>query len=179
MTFADNPAYKPVVTAADGTVYYMPEDVTSYHLSRRVAAGAQDIFSASGATKELLGALVKQMLEMCNSDKPAATFRTDIGTLCNNLLYRMQYPVDEHCAIRMGSIYVFAEGEDPDKLEDFWTQRKTAHALNDPVLYSFFLTLGIELTPSWADLKDTLTDTAFLQSRRDALQGLTLPLSPT
>jgi len=42
------------------------------------------------------------MLELCNDEKNMKTLRTDVATLANNIKYRLSYPVDEDCALRMG-----------------------------------------------------------------------------
>lgn len=180
--FKDNPAYKEVFHSKVHDVrFYMPEDMANgYHLSRYVAAGAQNIYSASGATKELLDAMMTKMLELCNDEKNVKTLRTDIATLANNIKYRLRYPVDEDCALRMGAIYSFAEGENPDTTEDYWTRRKVAMAKGDaaqdiapdPELYAFFLSSGIPSTPAWSALLDTLSSTDYFSKREEMLNAM-------
>lgn len=183
--FANNPKYKEVFhSQVHNLKFYIPEDVANgYHMSRYVAAGAQNIYAAGGATKQLLSAMMDKMLELCNEEKSTKTLRTDVATLANNIKYRLQYPVDEDCALRMGAIYCFAEGEEPDQTEDFWTSRKvqlakgdaTQKIAPDPELYSFFLSLGIASTPAWKELSDTLTDTSYFSKRTETLNSLTPP----
>lgn len=149
VTFQDNQKYKEVYHSTIHDIkLYMPEDVANgYHMSRYVAAGAQNIYAAGGATKELLTAMMDKMLELCNDEKSVKNLRTDVATLANNIKYRLKYPVDEDCALRMGAIYTFTEGENPDETEDFWTNKKVMWAKGDatqgiaadPELYSFFL----------------------------------------
>jgi hypothetical protein len=180
--FANDPKYKEVFySKIHHTRFYMPEDIaTGYHLSRYVAAGAQNIYSASGATKDLLGAMLDKMLELCNDEKNMKNFRTDIATLANNLKYRLKYPVDEDCALRMGAIYCFAEGENPDSTEDYWTRRKLAYAkgdaaqniMPDPELYAFFLTIGIPFTPAWSGPSATSIDSNYFNQRAETLNAL-------
>lgn len=178
MTFANNPEYE--VAYENGTVkVYIPKDLADYHQTRRIAGGAQAIFAAAGADRETIRAIATQVLSMCNSDEPVRNFRTDVGTLMQNLLYRIAYPVDEHVAARMGATYSFLEGEDPDQVKDVWTQRKMALAEEDPDLYAFFLILGAEFMPDWTGWSATSIDTDYLNRRREALKGLTLPQSPT
>lgn len=182
INYADNPAYREVFHSTVHNVkLYMPQDAANgYHMSRYVAAGAQNIYAAGGATKELLGIMMDKMLELCNDEKSVKTLRTDIATLANNIKYRLRYPVDEDCALRMGAIYVFADGEDPDNTEDYWTSRKVAWAKGDasqniapdPELYAFFLSIGITSTPAWKELSDTLTDSNYFKTRTDNLNGL-------
>ncbi len=180
--FADNPKYKEVFySKVHNTRFYMPEDIaTGYHLSRYVAAGAQNIYAGAGATKDLLDAMMDKMLERCNDEKNIKTLRTDIATLANNIKYRLRYPVDEDCGLRMGAIYCFAEGEDPDTTEDYHTRRKVAMAKGDatqnippdPELYAFFLSIGIPYTPAWSELSATLTNTNYFSQRLEALNAL-------
>ncbi|MEZ5017008.1 MAG: hypothetical protein R2800_08135 [Flavipsychrobacter sp.] len=181
-TFANDPKYKEVFHSSVHNVkLYIPVDVANgYHMSRYVAAGAQNIYAAGGATKQLLGSMMDKMLELCNEEKSTKTLRTDIATLANNIKYRLQYPVDEDCALRMGAIYCFAEGEEPNQMEDYWTARKVAWAKGDAAqniapdaeLYSFFLSLGIASTPAWKELSDTLIDTNYFKTRTDNLNAL-------
>lgn len=180
--FSENPQYKEVFHSTIHNLrFYMPQDVANgYHMSRYVAAGAQNIYAAGGATKELLGSLMDKMLEICNDEKSLKTLRSDIATLANNIKYRLRYPVDEDCALRMGAIYTFVEGENPDVTEDFWTNKKVALAKGDatqgiapdPALYAFFLSIGIPYTPAWREQLDILTDTNYFNQRRELLNAL-------
>lgn len=181
-TLAANPACKEVFHSKVHNIkLYMPQDAANgYHMSRYVAAGAQNIYAAGGATKDLLNAMMDKMLELCNDEKNLKSLRTDVATLANNIKYRLRYPVDEDCALRMGAIYTFAEGENPEAAEDYWTTRKVAWAKGDaaqnippdPELYSFFLSIGIVSTPAWKELSDTLTDSNYFKTRTDNLNGL-------
>lgn len=181
-TVAGNPAYKEVFHSTIHNIkLYMPQDAANgYHMSRYVAAGAQNIYAAGGATKELLNAMMDKMLELCNDEKNIKSLRTDVATLANNIKYRLRYPVDEDCALRMGAIYTFAEGENPDTTEDYWTVKKVAWAKGnavqnippDPELYSFFLSIGIVSTPAWKELSDTLTDSNYFKIRTHNLNAL-------
>lgn len=180
----DNPEYREVFySKVHEKRFYMPADMANgYHISRYVAGGAQDIFSAAGATKEYLQKVATIVKGMCNNEKSTTTIRTDVGTLMDNLLYRLQYPVDELCSIRMGAIFTFIEGEDPDTVHDFHTQSKVTLATGDferntppdPELYTFFLTAGIEFTASYKELSNISIDTDYFNQRRAALAG-TLP----
>lgn len=181
-TYANNPKYREVFHSTIHNVrLYMPQDAANgYHMSRYVAAGAQNIYAAGGATKDLLAAMMDKMLELCNDEKSVKTLRTDIATLANNIKYRLRYPVDEDCALGMGAIYAFAEGEDPDATEDYWTARKVAWAKGDvaqnippdPELYAFFLTIGITSTPAWKEQSGILTDSSYFKTRMDNLNTL-------
>ena len=180
--YENNPKYKEVFQSKVHQLkFYMPEDIANgYHMSRYVAAGAQNIYSAAGATKDLLEQMMNKMLELCNDEKSIKHLRTDIATLANNIKYRLRYPVDEDCALRMGAIYSFVEGEDPDQTEDYWTKRKLAlakgdathHIPPDPELYAFFLSMGLPLTPAWSEPSAILTDSEYLSNRKEMLNAL-------
>jgi hypothetical protein len=186
--FHENPKYREVFYSQVHDVrFYMPEDIANgYHMSRYVAAGAQNIYSSSGATKDLLGAMMDKMLELCNDEKNIKTLRTDVATLANNIKYRLSYPVDEDCALRMGAIYTFIEGEDADVTDDFWTRKKLRLAKGDvsqnikpdPELYAFFLSTGLPFTPAWKEQSVTSTDLNYFSKREEALNSL-LPQSST
>ena len=80
----------------------------------------------------------------------------------------------------MGAIYTYAEGENPEQTEDFWTNKKVAWAKGDvaqniapdPELYAFFLSIGLQSTPAWKELSDTLTDLNYFKTRTDNLNAL-------
>lgn len=181
-TYKNDPKYTEVFKSKVHNIsLYMPKDVANgYHMSRYVAAGAQNIYASGGATKDLLNAIMDKMLELSNDEKNVNHLRTDIATLANNIKYRLKYPVDEDCALRMGAIYSFADGEDPEQTEDFWTNKKLAWAKGDasqniapdPELYSFFLNIGIVSTPAWKELSDTLTGTNYFKIRTEHLNAL-------
>lgn len=185
----DNPDYEIAFESkVHGIKLYVPKEMANgYHMSRYVAAGAQNIFSSSGATKDYLDALTNSMLDICNNEKNNNRLRSDIITLVQNIRVRLRYPVDEDCAIRMGAIYTMLEDENPEEIKDFWTQRKIDYAKGneaqgikpDPNLYAFFLSMGYGLTPSW---KEQLTDsdmTTYFRRRNDNLQSLSIsPSAP-
>lgn len=180
--FENNPKYKEVFhSKVHDLKFYVPEDIANgYHMSRYVAAGAQNIYASSGATKELLGAMMDKMLELCNDEKNIKSLRTDVATLANNIKYRLKYPVDEDCALRMGAIYTYVEGESPDATEDFWTKRKVTLAKGDatqsikpdPELYGFFLSIGLPYTPAWSEQSAILSDTDYFKNREEMLNSM-------
>lgn len=180
--FSENPKYKEVFHSTVHNIrFYMPADIANgYHMSRYVAAGAQNIYASGGATKDLLNRMMDKMLELCNDEKSVKTLRTDIATLANNIKYRLRYPVDEDCALRMGAIYCFVDGENPDVTEDYWTNRKITLAKGDagqdikpdPELYAFFLSIGVAYTPAWSEQSAILTDSNYFSQRREVLNAL-------
>ena len=174
----DNSLFKVVFESeVHGCKFYAPQSDSDYHLSRYVAAGAQNIYSGAGATKDVLKNITDTMLKLCNDEKNVNTLRTDIAVLANNIQYRLKYPIDEDCALRMGAIYVFMEDEDPEQVNDLFTRRKVVMAKGDiannipadPELYAFFLNTGISNTPSWSGLENPLNDIAYFKNREEAL----------
>lgn len=163
--------------------FYIPAN-NNYHLSRHMAASAQNIYSASGITKDLLSKYIDAMIGMCNEEKNVKTLRTDIGTLCNNLKYRLSYPIDEDCALRMGAIYCLLEDEAPDTINPELTEKKILLAKGDynkgmkpdPDLYAFFLITGIVYTPAWKEYEKLTQDTEYFKKREETLRMM-LPLS--
>lgn len=187
MSFKDNPLYKVVFESkVHGCKFYAPSADSDYHLSRYVAAGAQNIYSGAGTTKDALKAITDKMLELCNDEKNLKQLRTDLTVLAQNIQYRLKYPIDEDCAIRMGAIYVFMEDEEPDEVHDLFTRRKIMMAKGDlankipadPELYAFFLNTGIANTPAWRESETDLSDTAYFRTREEALSALVPERTP-
>lgn len=171
--YKDNPAYQKIYENGS-TVLYAPIQTANYHMSRYVAAGEQNIYSASGATKDYLDKISQQMLDIVNSGDKSKVI-SDIAVLCNNLRYRLKYPVDADCAIRMGAIYSILPDEPADKCELAHLNRKLGMAKNDPDLYAFFLNMGVASTPSWKELLTGLEPMdEYLKNRAAVLQGLTI-----
>lgn len=183
MNLSTNPAYKVAFHSEVHNIdLYIPVDpADGYHASRYMAGAAQDIFSESGATKQLTGLFYAQIKKLCTESMTKKDFNgfMHINTLMDNLLYRHQYPVDEDCLIRMGAIYCFLEDEDPNKVQDFYTQKKVQLAKGnmpeiaaDPELYTFFLSMGHAFTPSYADSSEVSIDSEYFQTRNTMLQTL-------
>lgn len=178
VVFKDNPDYKQVfLSQVHGVPFYMPSDsatANGYHLSRYVAAGEQNIYSASGATKDYLDAITQQMLDIVNK-QTADRVKSDIAVLVNNIRYRLKHPVDNECALRMGAIYTFMDGEDPNECKGLWIDKKVKMALEDADLYTFFLHMGVTFTPAWSEqltLLETMTE--YLSKREADLRTLQL-----
>lgn len=179
MKFKDNPEYTEVHTLAiEGELpvkFYIPADVAQgYHISRYAAAQAQNIYSGSGATAEVLNSLMDSIIKLCNDGKKTtSTIRTDIGILANQVKYRTKYPVDEDCCLRMAAIYTFIEGEDPNRVNNDWINKKVNLAKSNADLYTFFLHMGMIYTPSYRELSEVLKDSDYFQTRAEAIRGLT------
>lgn len=175
MQYKDNPAYQVAFTAFKGQTdkevhFYTPKDVMNgYHMSRKIAGQVQDMFGASGITRDLLSDLFEQMEQVINSDEKNAQIRTKLSNLIANGKYRMKYPVDEMCALRMAALYLFIEGEDPNTVAPYITEQKVKIALSDPDAYAFFLTIGTEFMPSWNELNQSLKDADYLRTRNEMI----------
>lgn len=182
MNLKDNPAFQVAFTSQVHSLnLYMPKDVSKYHMSRYMAGGAQNIYSGAGSTREFLEKMAGTVKGWCNDTiSPTDSIRTDIGTMMDNLLYRLKYPIDEHCSLRMGAIFCFMEHEDPDKVHDHFTREKVAMAIGnyekgiegDPELYTFFLTTGLGFTQAYSGLLDTSIDTDYFSQREAVLQSM-------
>jgi len=176
MNFKDNPEYELAFTLKRGEqkpiLFYKVKSAGEYHISRMVAASAQNIYSASGITSDMLNSVMDHIIKMCNSKDIITTIKTDIAMLANQVKYRTKYPVDQDCAIRMGAIYTFMEGEDPNKVVNLWTERKLTLALEHPELYAFFLHLGLASTPSYRELLAVLNDTEYFRNREITIHSL-------
>lgn len=180
MNFKDNPEYLPVIISK-GITFYAPANTTEgYHISRYVAAQAQDIYSKAGATKELLDKMMNTLLDTVNEGKNnTSRIRSDVSLIANNILYRTKHPVDEDCCIRMGAIYTFIDGENPNEVSDLWTRKKMQLAKEDSELYSFFIELGLKSTPSYKEQFHLLLDSDYFQKRAEMLMALTPKPSQT
>lgn len=171
--FKDNPAY--ILAASQGDVnIYTPANITEYHTSRYVAAMEQQIYAASGANKETLKEIADEILLRTNKTMEYDTRLSDISALANSILYRLKYPVDQHCAIRIAAILSFMEyenedgkliSEDPNKSEIFWTQKKERLAMDHPAMYTFFLNWGISNLPEYNSRLETLIDEDYFLNR--------------
>lgn len=173
MNFHGNALFREVYKD-DFATLYMPVDITAYHKSREVAMQAQERYANSGISKEILTVMCSKAIEMCNKQTSLDTLRTDMAILWNNILARTANPVDELCAIRMGAIACFLEGEDPDSVEMAWTEQKMRLAMEHPNIYAFFLNMGIAFTPEYSNLLRGLKVEDYLSSRAEMLQGLTI-----
>lgn len=163
--------YKVAFEKGD-TKLYVPLNPSDYHLSRYIELNNHMIYANSGTTKDVLKQAIEGILERVNSDKPIASTRSDIAVLCNNIMYRMQHPVDELASLRMGAVLCFMEGEDPDTVNGFWLNKKMMLANTDPDFYTFFLTTGIaqqkQFNPS---LNISITED-YLKNRQATLETL-------
>jgi len=176
--FANNTDYQLAFATKDNKYrFYVPTNIaTGYHHSRYVEAMHNDIYARSGATKEVIRTLAEEMIIICNDELNKAKMRTDIALLANNLLYRTQNPIDQHCAIRQGALLCFMEtdeaSEDPDTVKYEWQQRKEALAFADPDLYTFFLTLGHSNLEAYDKALNTLIEEDYFNNRAQVLQTM-------
>lgn len=178
--FKDNPDFIVAFThAPTGYIFYQPAEIIGYHKSRELAMQAQDQYSRCGINKETLAAFAGKLLEIANKQNNTDTLKTDIGIIANNLKARMASPVDELCAIRMGAIACFMDGENHEEVKDAWTRKKLALAEQYPDIYAFFLNTGIAFTPEYNQLWRGLQAEDYFQMRRSMLDGLTPTRTPT
>ena len=178
--FKDNPAYKLEVET-DGVRIYTPVNIADgYHTARLVEATNQQIYSGAGATRDTLAEAMDMILLRCNKEFKTDTLRTDVANIATTIKYRLQYPVDQHCSIRMGAILSFMEtelsSEPTDKVMDFWIEKKVKLAFENPEMYSFFLSWGIINTPLYNNHLDTLNDLDYFNKRMGTIKSL-LPTS--
>lgn len=169
MSLKDNPNFKLVFSSkVHNKDFYMAE---KYHLSRYIAAGSQNIYSACGITKDLLDVITNKQIEICNGNN-TATAKTDLALLANNIRVRLKYPIDEDCAIRMGAIYAIMDGEDPDTCEATIVKEKMDMCATDRDMYTFFLNMGYQSTPEWNGLlPDIEAMQDYLKTRNQLLQA--------
>lgn len=184
MTYKDNPEFKldfeskmfdvngnTLIEGAEPLRYYSYINISNYHMSRYIAANAQNQYSAAGITPEVINAICDKMIQSVNDRKI-----TDVAILANNLKYRTKYPVDEHASLRMAMIYTFVEREQADKCENHWTEWKLQKILAEPEAYSFFLPIGMELTPAYSEFLQEISASS-LSQRQIMLQTMSLNMS--
>lgn len=174
--YNNNPAYKLELTHGKYRIYTPVNIMEGYSKQREVEANHQLIFSNSGATSDVLRTVMTEILTRCNDEKNKS-IRTEIGALAQSILYRLEYPVDQNCALRMGAILSFMEdgdiSEPEDKAELFWVNKKVELALEHRELYDFFLSWGIVNTPKYSEVSDILNDSSYFVKRMEAILSLT------
>lgn len=179
--FLNNPDFKLETTIADKYRIYTPSNVqTGYHMMRYVEASNQEIYNRAGATPDMLNQVMDAIIERCNQPN-FKNARTEIASLAQSIQYRTKYPVDQHCAVRMGCVLSFMEyeadgvtvSEDVNMVQPFWTDKKMKLAFEFPDAYSFFLSWGISSSASYRERLDTLTDLDYFNQRRQAISSLT------
>jgi hypothetical protein len=173
---ANDPNYK-LVFQHEGFAFYQPVNTAEgYHQSRYVEACNQHIYANAGATVEVIQTICNEMITRCNKEFKTDTLRTDLALLANNLLYRTKYPVDQHCAIRLGALLCFMETdqatEDPNKVSLHWQQKKETLAYEIPEVYAFFLSMGIINIPKYSEVWNTLNGEAYFLDRDQQLNSL-------
>lgn len=180
--YAGNPKYELKAQLGNYKVYLPTNTMEGYSTQRFVEAINQQIYSNAGANRDVLEQVMNIIVEKCNKEKVDNTLRTDISALANSILYRLKYPVDQHCAIRMGAILCFVEeetetgvvSEPEEKIETVWLNKKVSLAFTSDEAYRFFLTLGIANTEKYKEHFDTLNDLEYFSKRMEALR-MTIP----
>lgn len=181
MTLAENPAYVKVWEWGSYS-FFTDFNVTDLHASRYVEALRYLEYANCGITPDILGQLMDEIIQRCNMTLEMKTRTTDIAALAQNVKYRLAHPVDQHCAIRIGSLMSYMEyehegkiiAENPQKAESFWFEKKQRLAMEVPEVYSFFIELGMANLPTYKELWPTLSDTDYFL-RRDHILSSLLP----
>lgn len=88
--FKDNPIYTKQ-GEFDGISVYTCLKETDYHTTRYIEALNWQTFASCGVTKEKLKGLTDKIIELCNEDKPAKTFRTDIASITNLIQLMLKF----------------------------------------------------------------------------------------
>lgn len=171
---ANNPAYQ-LQHEANGLKVYIPTNIMEgYHTSRYIEANNQIIYADAGATAQTLEYAMDEIIKRAN-DRQWESARTDIAGIAQSIKYRLKYPVDNLCAIRMGAILCFAEEngveEDPDTCLSFWLEKKMTYAMKYPEWYSFFLTWGVSNLEQYRNRLDTLSGLDYFQKRKEAIMS--------
>lgn len=157
-----------------GIKLFVPINTTDYHMSRYIESSKHAKFSSIGITPELLKRHLDAIIDVCNVTAEQKTLRTDIGALANAIKMRMEYPVDDLCAIRIGISLTFAQitdssgniiTEDPNKVEYYWMKRKEELAIDNPDLYAFFLGMGMSSLGKSIEHLNISDDMAFLMEK--------------
>lgn len=182
--YSDNPAYQLQLTTGNYRVYTPVNIMEGYSTQRYVEAINQQIYANSGTNKEVLEDVMNEIIKRCNDDRNKS-IRTEIGALAQSILYRIEYPVDQHCAVRMGAILSFVEhdiegktiAEPADKIETVWLKKKEELAFSNDEAYTFFLTWGIVNTPTYKEVFDFTNALEYFRIRTEALRSLDIKLS--
>lgn len=165
MTNWTDPKFELAIES-NGIKFYRLKNISDYHVSRFLAASANDRYASLGLTEKILEQIETKILEATEAKK-----WDEIAVWVHHLKARRSNPVDEFAAIRMASIYHFLEDENPDKTEASFTDMKFDFIQNDPVLFSFFLPIGLQFTPSYMNYLNEITQTS-LEQRKEILKSL-------
>jgi hypothetical protein len=176
MTYANNPAYKLEAEHEDYRIYTPVNIMEGYSTSRYIEAMNQQIYAQAGATKEVLAQCMDEIILKCNLIENIRTTKTDIAALAQSIKYRLAYPVDQHCIIRMGCTLSFLECEDgsePAAFTSVWQQKKEKLAFTVQPLYDFFLSWGHDNLRQSVKAYDTSIDLDYFHNRTLTLNSLT------
>lgn len=183
--YKDNPEYTREYVSGKYSIYIPTNIATGYHERRKIEATVQAIYSNAGATRDVLEHLTSKMLEIINEG--GKTAMSDVAVLLNNIQYRLKYPIDQHCAVRMGAILSFLEIEDAEGLvishedannpQSHWLSKKLELADSDPDMYTFFFTWGFANTEAYRQQPDILTDMTYFRTRQEAIAKIMMPIS--
>lgn len=177
--YKNNPDFELAFEVDNYRIYKAVDITKEIHTIRYIEAVNQEIYNRAGATKEVLEQAMNEIITRCN-EVNFKTARTDIAAIANSVVYRLKYPVDEHCALRMGHILTFMEfdkdgetiSEDNKATTIFWMNRKFELSMNNPDVYAFFLTMGMVHSQTYNAHLNTLTDSTYFQDRQQKIAAL-------
>ena len=171
-----------LVNEISGYRLYVPVSIEEgYHLSRFIQIQRQSMYASSGATPDVLRKCMDAILDICNMNGQVKHRFSDISGIANMIKYRLDYPVDEHCSIRVGALSCFIEwdgadgavvSENPNEVNQFFMDKKMGLAMSNPDMYAFFLTLGIGNTPTYKEHLNILEDSDYFQKRNQVMRTL-------
>lgn len=167
--FFSNTDYE-LVGEFDGNKIYALVDPNKYHLSRFVEAQNQNIMASCGMTKDKLLQVANEMIKLCN-EQDYKQLRTDIGALANYMKYCTQYPIENECALKVGCIFTFIDGEDPNVINRHFEQTKLNLARNNADAYAFFLSMGMRNIPEYSQILNT-SEAMDYSKRQEMLMSL-------
>lgn len=146
--YSDDPNYDLGFTAQDCKVYFIKDDylASTLHVSRKVEADIQNMYSVAGVTADYLRKMCDEALKMLENDPKGETLRQNMIAIFNQIRYRTITPVDSLCLLRMGCIFAFLEMDngttEPVDSQIAWTDTKMRIAQSSPEAYDFFFALG-------------------------------------
>lgn len=190
--YKDNPEFELKASSGKYRVYTLV-NLMEMHTTRFVELTDQQIYAASGATPETIQAVCDAGISLCNDTIPNETLKTDIAQLLNSLKYRLQHPVDQHCSLRMGATASFIEYDDVREVPDpanptgppikepytvteplvynsFYREMKVRLAMENPDLYTFFLSWGVALGDKYKSHYHSLTDPDYFSKRAETIR---------
>lgn len=152
-------------------IYVARNPADTVHLSRYVALQREEIFAAGGATRDVLEKVMTAIVTACDETLNPKGFRSEVTTLAQSILYRLKYPIDEHCLLREGFILTYLDGE-PELLSDYWMDKKWQMVRDNEEAYAFFLQWGLVNSTAYASHLDILKEPGYFQNREETIRSI-------